>query len=105
MSTHQEILAELVAKNTSELTPERLTELSATAKTLASLGPAAPPVTPKSKPDPKVAARARLAELEANPLPAQARDQQKVERAQERADLYATIHDMHGRTSSGPEAA
>lgn len=90
MSTHQEILAELVAASTEELTPERLAELSATAKTLASLGPAAPPVAPKAKVDPNAARDARIAELRAQT--GKGNDRQRAERSAEMARL---IHERH----------
>lgn len=112
MSTFKKTLASLIAAAPDDLDESALAELATAAATLAKYGTAPPVTAPTAKPDPKVAARAKLAELQASPLSPHASDRLKCERAGQVAELYAIVHGMEGRTDHNgffvptpPEAA
>jgi hypothetical protein len=107
MATAKAILSELLANAPDTIDSAGVAELAKTAETLARLGASAPPVAPKPKTDPVSAARARLAELDASPLPAGARDYQRIERANERARLVGEIYESteFGMRPRGGDAA
>jgi hypothetical protein len=114
--SYKNILRDLIAAEGGDLSDDRLAELAATAQTLASLGPNAPPVVQSApKPDRKQVARAKYDALMATPISPHASAAQKSQRAAARAQLLAVMHDMEGVTDhngyfrrtggGGPEAA
>lgn len=95
MASYRQILSTLIASATGDLDDNMLAELAATAQTLAKLGVSQPPTgapAPKAAPDPREAARARLAELNASPLPPGASETAKIRRAQEHEAALRVLH-------------
>jgi len=117
MPSFQEALQSLIANSKEALTAERLAAYSAVAEQLAALDVPPPAPAPVVKPDPAVAARAKLAELNATPLPPGATDRQKIARAEEQAAALRVLHphlagsdnleafDFPGLLGNGGEAA
>lgn len=94
MSTYKENLTALIAAETGALTAERVAQLSEAAQTLAKIGvvPPKPKAAASLVPtDPIVAARARYAELQTQPLPRGATETMRIARANENAALLSTI--------------
>lgn len=114
MASYRDTLRELLANAPDDLSDDDLADLAHSAQTISRLNVQTPAAAAKPRVDRREAARAKLAELDAQPVPDNASDRLRVQRAHERAELLAVITDQVGitdengwfvRTGGGPEAA
>lgn len=99
MPNYRDTLRELLANAPEDLSDDDLADLAHSAQTISRLSVQAPSAaTARPKVDRREAARARLAELDAQPVPDNASDRLRVQRAHERAELLAVITNQVGFT-------